>query len=279
MDADKNPRVGQPADGPDDWLARPSARRWSAAEDDLDDGLVGLARLSMNRLGLEEVLTRVATFAVQAIPGADGAGLTLTETGRADTMVATAAFVRELDNLQDGMGQGPGITAAAEKQTVMSGSLGDDSRWRKFGGTVARLGVHSVLSLPLKTPDGVVGAMTVYAHDKNAFDVRAAELGEVFAGPAAIAVQNAQVLAQARRLTGRLQTMLQTRRVIDQAVGIIISRTGGTVDEEIAWLQALSQDEHQELVVVSQQIVEEAVRRAEAATTTTKPSPGSEAQS
>jgi GAF domain-containing protein len=264
MDADRNPTVGQPANGPDDRLARPSARRWSAADDDLDDGLIGLARLSMNRLGLEEVLTRVATFAVQAIPGADGAGLTLTEAGRADTVVATAAFVRELDNIQDGMGQGPGITAAAEKQTVMSGSLGDDSRWRKFGGTVARLGVHSVLSLPLKTPDGVVGAMTVYAHDKNAFDVRAAELGEVFAGPAAIAVQNAQVLAQARRLAGRLQTMLQTRRVIDQAVGIIISRTGGTVDEEIAWLQALSQDEHQELVVVSQQIVEEAVRRAEA---------------
>ena len=60
--------------------------------------------------------------------------------------------------------------------------------------------MHSALSLPLITPDGVVGAMNVYAHDKYVFDDRAAELGEIYAEPAAIAVQNAQVLAQAQRL-------------------------------------------------------------------------------
>ena len=79
---------------------------------------------------------------------------------------------------------------------MLSGSLGGDPRWPRFGGRVARLGVHSVVSLPLITPDGVVGAMNVYAHDKNAFDERAAELGQIFAAPAAIAVQNAHVLAQ-----------------------------------------------------------------------------------
>ena len=80
--------------------------------------------------------------------------------------------------MQYGIDQGPRITATSEGQTVVSGSMGEDSRWTRFGGTVARLGVHSVLCLPLKTPDGVVGAMTVYAHDKNVFDMRAAELGE-----------------------------------------------------------------------------------------------------
>ena len=59
-----------------------------------------------------------------------------------------------------------------------------------------RLGVHSAVSLPLITPDGVIGAMNVYARAKYAFDDRAAELGEIFAVPAAIAVQNAHVLAQ-----------------------------------------------------------------------------------
>jgi GAF domain-containing protein len=75
----------------------------------------------------------------------------------------------------------------------MSGSLGSDARWRRFGGTVARLGVDSVLSLPLVTPDQVVGAMNVYAHDRHVFDEWAAELGEIYAIPAAVAVQNAQV--------------------------------------------------------------------------------------
>ena len=264
MDAEETPKVGQQAEGPDDRLGRRSAGRRSAEDDDLNEGLAGLARLAANRLGLEDLLTRVATYAVQAIPGADGAGLTLLESDRADVLVATAAFVREIDDIQYGIGQGPCITAAAEGQTVRSGSLGADPRWRKFGGTVARLGVHSVLSLPLNTPDGVVGAMNVYAHDKDVFDARAAELGEIFAVPAAIAAQNAQVLAQTERLAVQLQSVLQTRGVIDRAVGILMSRTGGTADEEMAWLRALSLEEHQPLDVVAGQIVEEAVRRAQA---------------
>jgi GAF domain-containing protein len=124
--------------------------------------------------------------------------------------------------------------------------------------------VHSALSLPLITPEGVLGAMNVYAHDKNAFDERAAELGEIFAEPAAIAVQNAQVLAQTRRLAQRLQSALETRGVIDRAVGILMSRGGGTAEEALERLRALSQHEHHKLPLVAQQIIDEAVRRAEA---------------
>lgn len=240
-----------------------SARQRSAEDDDLREGLDGLARLT-NRLGLEDVLTRVARYAVKAIPGADGAGLTLLEKDRADTIVATATFVSEIDDIQYGIGEGPCITAAHEGRTVISGSLGGDPRWRRFGGTVARLGVHSALSLPLRSPGGVVGAMNVYAHGRQIFDERAAELGEIFAIPAAVAVQNAQVLAQAQRLAAQLQAALATRGVIDQAVGIIMSRSGTTEEEALARLRALSQHEHQKLAVVAAGIVDEAVRRARA---------------
>lgn len=240
-----------------------SATQRSSEEDDLREGLEGLSRLT-NRTGLEDLLTRVATYAVKAIPGADGAGLTLLEEDRADTIVATTAFVREIDDIQYGIGEGPCITAAREGRTVISGSLGGDTRWRRFGGTVARLGVHSVLSLPLKAPDGVVGAMNVYARGRQAFDERAVELGEIFAVPAAVAVQNAQVLAQAERLALKLQSALATRGVIDRAVGIMMSRSGVTEGEALARLRALSQHEHQKLAGVAQGIVDEAVRRARA---------------
>ena len=236
-----------------------------AAEDaDLREGLESLSRLATHRVGLEDLLRKVATYAVKAIPGADGAGLTLLEEGRSDTIVATAKFVSEIDDIQYGLGQGPCITAAREGQTVMCGSLGADPRWPRFGGRIARLGVHSVLSLPLITPDGVVGAMNVYAHDKHVFDERAAELGEIFSVPAAIAVQNAQVLAQSQRLAAQLQEALAARRTVDQAIGIMMSRSGGTEDEALGRLRALSQNEHQKLAVVARQIVDEAVRRARA---------------
>jgi GAF domain-containing protein len=233
-------------------------------DDGLQDSLLRLSRLSTNAMGLEQLLTRVAVYAVRAIPGADGAGLTLLEEDRQDTIVATADFVREVDDIQYGIGQGPCITAAREGQTVLSGSLGGDQRWPRFGGAVARLGVHSVVSLPLITADAVVGAMNVYAYGKHAFDDRAAELGEIYAAPAAVAVQNAQVLAQTQRLAARLEKALETRAVIERAVGIILSRSGGTEAEALNRLRSLSQREHDKLSVIAQRIVDEAVRRAEA---------------
>jgi GAF domain-containing protein len=231
-------------------------------DDDLRSSLDSLARMSSRHLALEELLTGVATLAVQAIPGADGAGLTLLERGRPDTIVATADFVRVVDEIQYGIGEGPCISAAAENRTMLSGSLGGDRRWTAFGSRVARLGVHSVISLPLPTSEGVVGAMNVYAHAKHSFDQRAVELGQLFAAPAAIAVQNAQVLAQARRLAAQLQTALEEQQVVERAIGIMLSRTGGTPEEAHERLRRMSQAEHRKVPVVAQSLVDEAVRRA-----------------
>jgi GAF domain-containing protein len=264
MAFDDNPEVGPSGRDGDGEPVEQAAERRSAEDEDLRESLAGLSRLASDRLPLEDLLTQVATYAVQAIPGADGAGLTLLEQDRADTVVATAPFVTEVDDIQYGTDQGPCITAARDGETVMSGSLGGDPRWPRFGGRVARLGVHSVVSLPLITPDGVVGAMNVYAHGKNVFDERAAELGQIFAAPAAIAVHNAHVLAQTRRLANRLQSALELRGVIDRAVGILMSRSGSTEHEALERLRSLSQQEHRKLGEVARQIVDEAVARARA---------------
>jgi GAF domain-containing protein len=214
--------------------------------------------------GLEELLRSVAALAVRAIPGADGAGLTLLEQGRPDTLVASAEFVTEVDRIQYSLGQGPCITAAAEGHTVVSGSLQLEKRWPRFGPRVAVLGVHSVLSLPLMGPAGALGAMNVYAHVEDAFDHRAVELGELFAVPAAISVRNAQVLAQTKRVATRLQSALTSRSVIDQAVGILISRSGCSVDEAFQKLVTMSQAENRKVSAVAQHLVDEARRRARA---------------
>ena len=238
--------------------------QFESEDDDLVVSLAALSGLSAARLSLEDLLTEVATFAVQAIPGADGAGLTLIEEDRADTIVKSAPFVREIDDIQYGLGEGPCISAAAQGEPMRSGSLGGDPRWPRFGPRAGRLGVHSVLSLPLISADQVVGAMNVYAHAKEAFDDRAEHLGQLYAVPAAIAVQNAQVLAQTQRLAGRLQSVLTNRAVIDQAIGILMSRSGVSQDEAFSRLRLLSQREHAKVAVVAEGIVREAVRRARA---------------
>jgi GAF domain-containing protein len=250
--------AGEPADHPG-----PTPFESTGPEHaELVSSIAALSHLSTGRLTLPDILTEVAHLAVLAIPGADGAGLTLTENDRSDTIVATAAFVREVDSIQYDLREGPCISAAAERQTMRSGSLGGEQRWPRFGPRVGRLGVHSVLSLPLLAADESFGAMNVYAHRHDAFDDDAARIGELFASPAAIAVQNAQILQQAKRLAASLQAGASSRAMIDQALGIIRSRSGCSSDEAYERLRTMSQTKNTKLAVVAKTLVDEAVRRA-----------------
>lgn len=241
-----------------------ASRQAASDEDNLHASLAALAELSTAKMELADVLTRVAEFAVQAVPGADGAGLTLLEAGYHDTIVASTPFVTQVDDIQYGLGDGPCITAAKERRTLRSGRLESDPQWPEFGPRVGRLGVHSALSIPLLTADGVLGAMNIYAYEHDAFDEHAAHVGELFAIPAAIAVQNAHVLAQTKRLAGQLQDALTNRATIDHAIGILMSRIGCGPDEAFDRLRHMSQSENLKLHVVAMRVVGEAVRRARA---------------
>jgi len=241
-----------------------------AREDDLQAGISELTALVTGAVSLEQLLERVAQSAVRAIPHADGIGVTLLRPDGSDRHVlalgASDPFVVGIDAIQyELLDEGPCITAVLEAVPVRSGSLGGDPRWPRFGPRVGRLGVHSVLSLPLLLPDRTtMGALNAYAHAKNAFDADASRIGELFAAPAGIAVCNAQVLALAQQRAAQLQAALGSRAIIDQAIGILRSRSGCTTDQGFARLQAMSQSENVKLTLVAERIVEEAVRRARA---------------
>jgi ANTAR domain/GAF domain len=231
---------------------------------DLEGGLAGLAGLLTGHRPLQETLVHIAEFAVQAIPGAEGAGLTMLEDDRPQTVVSSAEFVRAVDGVQYGLGEGPCLLAVESRATQTSGSLGGEARWPRFGPRVGRMGVHSVLSLPLLLPDRVVGAMNVYAHAKHAFGPDAVRIGELFARPAAVSVHNAQILAQSQRLAAQLADALTNRAGIDQALGVIMSRTGATPEEAFDRLRRMSQSQHVKVAEVARVLLDEAVRRARA---------------
>lgn len=251
-------------DGP-----RFNAEQIEADEIDLQVGLGGLAAMVTAARSLDSSLAEVAGFAARAIPGAEGAGVTVVRgPGGQPPVQAWAAmvdFVQAIDHLQyEQLGEGPCITCMQTRRAVVSGSLGSDGRWRRFGAQVARMGVHSGLSLPLLIEERVVGAINSYARGRDAFTEHAVVLGTHFANAAAVSVYNMQVLAQARETTERLQRALRTRAVIDQAIGILRSRSGGSADDAFARLRQLSQSENVRLALVAQRLVDEAVRRARA---------------
>lgn len=231
-------------------------------EDDLSLSLEDLARLLTGETSLKSTLTRVATLAVQAIPGAEGAGLTLLEQDRPQTVIATDAFVNEVDDVQYGLGEGPCLSAVAAGRTFTSGNLGGEPMWPRFGPRVGRLGVHSALSLPLLVNDEAIGALNVYARPRDSFGDEAIRIGEAFASPAAVSVANARALAQAERLVEQLTAALRSRAEIDQALGIVMSRTGCTSDQAFTRLREQSQAQQVKLVDVARELLAVAVAHA-----------------
>jgi GAF domain-containing protein len=262
-DYDAQPDRPVPAD------AELSSAQRDADELDLHAGLSGVTGIVAGTQGVIETLREVAEFAVQAIPGADGAGVALVhssdDTLRIRARAVTAAFVDDIDAVQyEVFDEGPCITCARSRRPTVSGSLGSDNRWPHFGGRVARMGVHSALALPLIIGDRVIGVINSYARQRDAFTEHAVQSGAQFAGPAAVSVYSTQLLADARERAGQLQQALGSRAVIDQAIGIIRSRSGLSAQEAFERLTRTSQHENVKLHVVAERLVDEAVRRAQA---------------
>ena len=265
MLADFDAQLGRDAPPPPEL----SPTQQEADEAELAAGLRGLAGTVAGAQGVIDLLRDVAEFAAQAIPGVDGAGVALIDPqlgiSSVRTWAATELLVHDIDIVQyDELNEGPCITCMQSRRTIVSGSLGSDSRWPHFGGRIARMRVHSALALPLIVGDQVIGSINAYAKGRDAFAEHAVRLGSQFARPAAVSVYNAQLLASARERTLRLQRALDSRSVINQAIGIIRSRSGGTPDEAFERLTQISQTENIKLYVVAERLVEEAVRRARA---------------
>lgn len=235
--------------------------------EDLALSLTALAGLLTGDHSLEATLVRIATLAVHGIPGAQAAGLTLLESDRPQTVVATDEFVRAVDDVQYGLDEGPCLTAVAESRTVVSLNLGGDARWPHFGPQAGRLGVHSLLSVPLLIDGHAIGGLNVYAKARDSFPAGAASIGEAFAGPAAVSVANAQAFARAERLVAQLSEALHSRAEVDQAIGIVMSRTGGTAGDAFTRLRLDSQRRNIKLHLVAHELVADAVARARARTT------------
>lgn len=234
---------------------------------DLYVGLTGVANLVAGARAVPDLLADVAAFASRAIPGADGAGAALLPPGDGDsevrTWASTTAIVAEIDAVQyEELNEGPCLSAMRSGRPTVSGSLGGDDRWPRFGGRVARLAMHSALALPLAVDDRVIGVINAYAHERDAFGEHAIEIGVEFGRTAAVSIHNGRLLDVARERTAQLQRALDTRPVIDQAIGIIRSRSGATPEEAFDRLTKLSQTENLKLHVVAENLVDEAVRRA-----------------
>jgi hypothetical protein len=183
-----------------------------------------------------DTLTRVAVLAVEAVPPAMFAGITMLVDGRVTTQTFTDSTCPEIDQAQYESGHGPCLDAFRNGSSIVVDSLETDDRYPEF-------------------------AASAMAGSDAAFGEAEAEVGRLFAAQATVVLVNAQAYWGARLRSEHLEQALVGREVIDMAKGIIMNAMGCGPDEAFDTLVKQSQQENRKLRDVAADIVARAQRR------------------
>ena len=194
-------------------------------------------------------LEAVTAAAVEAVPGAEHAAISLVVRGRTvESRAATDPLAERMDAIQTELGQGPCLDAVWEQESVHIPDMAAESRWPRFTAAAAEAGIGAMLCFQLFVADGRLGALNLYASPAGAFDEEARFTGLIFATHAAVAITGA-------RQEETLSTALANRDIIGQAKGIVMERFHLDATRAFALLARLSQAENIKLRDIATKLV------------------------
>jgi GAF domain-containing protein len=221
---------------------------------DANDAAMAFARLAVelhDAPGVEETVDAVVQFALHAL-NCTYAGVALYSRGsNAEIAAVTDPVVADVYDLQLTSECGPLVTALRERATVLIRDTIADDRWPEWAAKVAALGVRSVLDVPLATGDAgraTVGVLGLYSPFPDAFTEDDEAIAHILARHASVA------LASARHEESMAQAV-DARKLVGQAMGILMERFDVDGDRAFAILKRYSQDTNTKLRDVAQQLI------------------------
>jgi len=220
----------------------------------MDDAIRALAGLALSRRELPDVLSEIVVIATRAISGADSSSITLIR-----EKPFTAAYVGQLaldaDERQYARDHGPCMDAGRTGQVLLVEDMREETRWPEYASVVAARGVLSSLSVPLPFQGATIGALNLYSGVPHAFDQDVVAAEEV-AAFVAVAVANADAVAEATTLAGQMREAMRSRAVIDMAKGILMAQRRCSPDEAFSMLSHASQRNNRKLRDIAAGIVD-----------------------
>jgi GAF domain-containing protein len=198
--------------------------------------------------GVDETLEAVVQFAVQA-ENCTHAGVALAARGgRAEIGAITDPVVETMYRVQIEAGQGPTL-AALSGDTITVPDVATDCRWPRWQTAAADAGIGSALHVPMTASDRTTAVLSLYNTQPKAFTVDDEAIAHILARHASVAV------ATARHEVSMAQAV-DARKLVGQAMGILMERFDMNGDQAFAVLRRYSQDTNTKLRDVAQQLIE-----------------------
>lgn len=214
-----------------------------------DRELASAARALAEEPGTRPTLERAVVVATELIESCDLAGISLVTTAGIETPAASHETLRRIDELQFELHEGPCHDALRLEEVVLTGDLTTDDRWPTWGPRVAEeTGAHSTLSFRLFVHGNDLGALNLYAYERDAFGDDDVQEGLVLAAHASVALANTIEQDHLRRA-------LDNRRTIGEATGILRERFSLSSDQAFGVLQRVSSQQNIKLFRVAEMLV------------------------
>lgn len=225
--------------------------------DGVSSALSDLSGILEREEGLGLVLQRGVDQITRAIPGASMASVTvLRGDDTAETVAASNDRVVGIDADQYAAGDGPCLEAARTGQIVRVSVEQGSQRWARFARSAREAGVESYLACPLFLDEKFAGSLNLYSEQPHGFGELDEAVLRLYVTAATAAIANARRYAQARQLAEHLVRALDSRAVIDQAIGVLMALRGISADQALGQLSRQSQNTNTKLRDLAARVVE-----------------------
>ena len=228
--------------------------------DEVTQALSDLGAVLAREEEIGRVLQRSVNQVVEAIPGADMASVSVLRGDKAETVASTSERVWAIDSEQHATGQGPCLEAARTGQIVRVSVREARKHSQAFARSARAAAVESYLSAPLAIDEKFAGSLNLYGEQAHSFSDLDEKLLQLYTTAAVAAIANARRYAEARDVAENLRRALESRAVIDQAVGALIATRGLDAGEAFRMMDRESQNTNTKLREIAARVLDVARR-------------------
>lgn len=186
----------------------------------------------------------------------DGVAITLAYTlPQRLTVCSTDDVAGSLENLQDVLGEGPGVDAYRTAHTVVArlGADGSGPVWPLFSEAARReVGRATVVAIPVTTGSDVLGVLTAYRTGSDHPEPEVALTAHLAAAVGAALLRDPDLADPPGEFTGAWAG----RAEVHQATGFLVAQLGITPDDALALLRASAYTDDVPLTDIARRVID-----------------------
>jgi signal transduction protein with GAF and PtsI domain len=148
------------------------------------------------------------------------------------------------------VGEGVVGYVAQHNKPYICSNVFEDSRFKEKS-LARKMGLVSLLSVPMSVRDRVIGVINCYTSSAHSFSETEQNLFTTVANSAAVAIFNTELMVQSKVI----QEELETRKLVERAKDILIRRRNLTGEEAFRWIQKRSMDSRKTMREVSEAVL------------------------